>query len=93
MIETTTHGPRTALILRILKHCKDKASSFDIILTQLQGDKAVIWDKNQIFQFSVEMSGIACLGVDQTQVSKRWGSTRPNSSESGAISVLGLRLV
>ena len=39
------------------------------------------------------MSGIACLGVDQTQVSKRWGSTRPNLSESGAISVLGLRLV
>ena len=40
-----------------------------------------------------QMSGIACLGVDQTQVSKRWGSTRPNLSESGAISVLGLRLV
>ena len=41
----------------------------------------------------VKMSGIACLGVDQTQVSKRRGSTRPNFSESGAISVLGLRLV
>ena len=24
------------------------------------------------------MRGIACLGVDQIQVSKRWGSTRPN---------------
>ena len=28
------------------------------------------------------MSGIACLGVDQTQVSKRWGSTRPNLAEN-----------
>ena len=40
-----------------------------------------------------KMSGIACLGVDQTQVSKRWGSIRPNFSESGAMPVLGLRLV
>ena len=24
------------------------------------------------------MSGIACLGADQPQVSKRWGSTRPD---------------
>ena len=40
-----------------------------------------------------QMSGIACLGVSQTQVTTRRGSTRPSLSESGAIPVLGLILV
>ena len=31
------------------------------------------------------MSGIASLGVDQTQFSKRWGSTRPKLTENKGI--------
>ena len=34
------------------------------------------------------MSGIACLGVDQTQFSKRWGSVRPRLTENKGICLI-----
>jgi hypothetical protein len=62
---------------------KHKWSTNDISLAIALSHHLMHYKKEAIV-FIIRMSGIACLGVDQTQVSKRWASTRPNLFECWA---------